>query len=97
MTGDYKKDGTGFEGIEYMLCRPETEFFPDLSKVRESPRLFALVSFSAAPRGPLSRARGRRGEEGGAQFALIWPGLAARRRGGRGERRGRRSSPALCC
>lgn len=33
MTGDYKQDGTGFEGIEYMLCRPETEFFPDLSKV----------------------------------------------------------------
>ena len=33
MTGDYKPDGTGFEGIEYMLCRPETEFFPDLSKV----------------------------------------------------------------
>ena len=33
MTGDYKPDGSGFEGIEYMLCRPETEFFPDLSKV----------------------------------------------------------------
>ena len=34
MTGDYKQDGSGFEGIEYMLCRPETEFFPDLAKVR---------------------------------------------------------------
>lgn len=31
MTGGH--DGTGFEGIQYMLCRPETDFFPDLSKV----------------------------------------------------------------
>ena len=33
MTGPYKEDGTGFEGIQYMVCRPENEFFPDLSKV----------------------------------------------------------------
>ena len=32
MTGDH--DGTGFSGIQYMVCRPENDFFPDLSKVR---------------------------------------------------------------
>ena len=31
MTGDH--DGTGFGGIQYMVCRPENNFFPDLSKV----------------------------------------------------------------
>lgn len=32
MTGDY--NGSGFDHIEYMICRPENDFFPDLSKVR---------------------------------------------------------------
>lgn len=32
MTGGH--DGTGFENIQYMVCRPENDFFPDLSKVR---------------------------------------------------------------
>jgi LL-diaminopimelate aminotransferase len=27
-------NGTGFDGIEYMVCTPENNFFPDLSKVR---------------------------------------------------------------
>lgn len=31
MTGTH--NGTGFDGIEYMLCRPENDFFPDLAKV----------------------------------------------------------------
>lgn len=26
-------DGTGFEGMEYMVCRPANNFFPDLSQV----------------------------------------------------------------
>jgi hypothetical protein len=26
-------NGTGFDGVEYMLCTPENNFFPDLSKV----------------------------------------------------------------
>lgn len=26
-------NGTGFEGIEYMVCNPGNNFFPDLSKV----------------------------------------------------------------
>ena len=32
MTGEH--DGTGFAGIQYMVCRPDTDFFPDLSKAR---------------------------------------------------------------
>ncbi len=32
MTGQH--NGTGFDNIEYMVCRPENDFFPDLSKVR---------------------------------------------------------------
>lgn len=31
-TGNH--NGTGFDGIEYMVCKPENNFFPDLSKVR---------------------------------------------------------------
>lgn len=31
-TGGYSE--TGYEGIEYMVCRPENNFFPDLSQVR---------------------------------------------------------------
>jgi hypothetical protein len=31
MTGGH--DGTGFQGIQYMVCRPDNDFFPDLSKV----------------------------------------------------------------
>ena len=26
-------NGTGFDGIEYMICTPENNFFPDLAKV----------------------------------------------------------------
>jgi hypothetical protein len=33
MTGGH--NGTGFDNIEYMVCRPENDFFPDLAKVRE--------------------------------------------------------------
>jgi len=60
MTGGYKQDGTGFEGIEYMLCRPETEFFPDLAKVRVRFRFrfFFFVSGFF-----LFRARARRKKE----------------------------------
>ena len=32
MTGEYK-EGSGFDGVEYMVCRPDNQFFPDLSKV----------------------------------------------------------------
>jgi LL-diaminopimelate aminotransferase len=34
MTGNYDDSSKGFGGIEYMVCRPENDFFPDLSKVR---------------------------------------------------------------
>lgn len=32
MTGQH--NGTGFDNISYMECRPENKFFPDLSKAR---------------------------------------------------------------
>lgn len=32
MTGEH--NGVGFDNIVYMPCRPENNFFPDLSKVR---------------------------------------------------------------
>ncbi len=33
-TGGYSD--TGYEGIEYMVCRPENDFFPDLSQVQQA-------------------------------------------------------------
>ncbi len=35
MTGGYQ-EGRGFGGIEYMPCRPDTDFFPDLQTVRRA-------------------------------------------------------------
>ena len=32
MTGQYE-EGRGYGHLEYMVCRPENDFFPDLSKV----------------------------------------------------------------
>ncbi len=32
MTGQYE-EGRGYGRLEYMVCRPENDFFPDLSKV----------------------------------------------------------------
>lgn len=29
-------NGTGFDGIEYMVCTPDNQFFPDLTKVSPS-------------------------------------------------------------
>ena len=37
MTGDYDEGSKGFGKLQYMVCRPENDFFPDLSKVRTSP------------------------------------------------------------
>lgn len=31
MTGGY--NGSGYDNIQYMVCRPDTDFFPDLSQV----------------------------------------------------------------
>ena len=33
MTGEYDEGSKGFGKLQYMVCRPENEFFPDLSKV----------------------------------------------------------------
>ena len=40
MTGQYE-EGRGYGRLEYMVCRPENDFFPDLSKVP----LFALLLY----------------------------------------------------
>ena len=69
MTGGYKQDGTGFEGIEYMLCRPETEFFPDLAKVRVRFRFrFFFFRF-----GFFSLSRARASEKGEERVSLFFP------------------------
>lgn len=34
MTDGYDESSKGFRKLEYMVCRPENDFFPDLSKVR---------------------------------------------------------------
>ena len=33
MTGEYDESSKGFGNLTYMVCRPENNFFPDLSKV----------------------------------------------------------------
>jgi len=33
MTGGYNPETKAFDGLEYMPCRPENDFFPDLAKV----------------------------------------------------------------
>ena len=33
MTGEYDENSKGFGNLTYMVCRPENNFFPDLSKV----------------------------------------------------------------
>lgn len=38
MTGGH--NGTGFDGIEYMVCNPQNQFFPDLSKVKPTDIIF---------------------------------------------------------
>ena len=34
MTGGYNQDAKAFDNLQYMPCRPENNFFPELSKVR---------------------------------------------------------------
>ena len=36
MTGNYNPEGTHFNNVSYMPCRPENGFFPDLSVVSPS-------------------------------------------------------------
>ena len=37
MTGGYDEAAKAFDNIEYMPCRPENSFFPDLSQVNAHP------------------------------------------------------------
>lgn len=39
-TGDYSDSISGFENLEYMVCRPETNFFPDLSNTGRTDLIF---------------------------------------------------------
>jgi LL-diaminopimelate aminotransferase len=41
-------NGTGFDGIAYMVCTPENNFFPDLDKVGAR-GVWLLVSATDAP------------------------------------------------
>lgn len=43
-------NGTGFDGIEYMVCKPENKFFPDLSQVE----MCVLIAFDGARSSVLS-------------------------------------------
>ncbi|KXZ48553.1 hypothetical protein GPECTOR_27g724 [Gonium pectorale] len=52
MTGDH--NGTGFDGIEYMVCNPENNFFPDLSKAKRTD-----VIFFCSPNNPTGAAATR--------------------------------------
>eukprot|EP00199_Chlamydomonas_sp_CCMP681_P002452 CAMPEP_0119106552 /NCGR_PEP_ID=MMETSP1180-20130426/4758_1 /TAXON_ID=3052 ORGANISM="Chlamydomonas cf sp, Strain CCMP681" /NCGR_SAMPLE_ID=MMETSP1180 /ASSEMBLY_ACC=CAM_ASM_000741 /LENGTH=422 /DNA_ID=CAMNT_0007091915 /DNA_START=79 /DNA_END=1347 /DNA_ORIENTATION=+ len=52
MTGDH--DGTGFANVEYMACRPENNFFPDLSKVKRTD-----IMFFCSPNNPTGAAATR--------------------------------------
>jgi hypothetical protein len=47
-------DGTGFEGIEYMLCTPENDFFPDLANAKRTD-----VIFFCSPNNPTGAAATR--------------------------------------
>lgn len=43
MTGEH--NGTGFNNVQYMVCRPENGFFPDLSKVKTNYYLAIKMHF----------------------------------------------------
>jgi hypothetical protein len=56
MTGDYNAGSTGFDGIQYMPCSPDNDFFPDLSKVLEpAPQQHSSTSPAAGSSLGLSR------------------------------------------
>ena len=74
MTGHPKEDGSGFEDVQYMVCRPENDFFPDLSKVSPSVCPCACARAcggrSASRRPWRVRARLRSDSD----FGLLWRG-----------------------
>lgn len=35
-TGAYNDASAGFEGLEYMVCRPDNDFFPDLANTAQT-------------------------------------------------------------
>ena len=53
-TGNYDDSNNGFEGIVYMPCNPENEFFPDLQKIPK-----ADIIFFCSPNNPTGAAATR--------------------------------------
>lgn len=51
-------NGTGFDGIQYMVCTPENNFFPDLDKVGEEPRIAAAPALNHGQGAHAHAARG---------------------------------------
>lgn len=45
--GKAKADGTGYEGISYLPCTPENDFFPDLTKIEKN-----TVIYFCSPNNP---------------------------------------------
>ena len=39
-TGDYNEANSGFDSMEYMVCRPENNFFPDLTSTKRTDLVF---------------------------------------------------------
>lgn len=41
-TGAYDEGASGFEGLEYMVCKPDNGFFPDLANTAKTGTLKRL-------------------------------------------------------
>eukprot|EP01026_Neomeris_dumetosa_P054434 TRINITY_DN48986_c0_g1_i4.p1 TRINITY_DN48986_c0_g1~~TRINITY_DN48986_c0_g1_i4.p1 ORF type:complete len:449 (-),score=55.24 TRINITY_DN48986_c0_g1_i4:235-1497(-) len=63
-TGAYSQDIQGFQGISYLKCTPENNFFPDLSQVKD-----VDVIFFCSPNNPTGAAATREQLEQLVQFA----------------------------
>jgi LL-diaminopimelate aminotransferase len=44
-TGEYDPDTSGFDGLQYMICNPDNDFFPDLSKIGKTGVTLQLLRY----------------------------------------------------
>jgi hypothetical protein len=44
-TGEYNPDTSGFDGLQYMICNPDNDFFPDLSKIGKTGVTLQLLRY----------------------------------------------------
>ena len=80
MTGEYDEGSKGFGKLQYMVCRPENDFFPDLSKVANCCQCTSKgrINCRKSPAGlccPACTAlahSGRRGADAYYQLAVPW-------------------------